>query len=79
MDGVEEREGSRTAYTEQVVPALAALEKDSGALQKAIGESADHAAWAAIDGAATDKRNITIVALLALGWRSASRASSRAP
>jgi methyl-accepting chemotaxis protein len=66
VDGVDEREGSRTAYTEQVVPALTTLEKDSDALQKAIGESADHAASAAIDGAATDKRTIAIVALLAL-------------
>jgi methyl-accepting chemotaxis protein len=66
VDGVEDRDGSRAVYTDDVVPALETVDVASAALQKTIGESADRAAAAAIDGAAADKRNVLVVALLAL-------------
>jgi len=66
VDGVEERDGSRAVYTERVVPALGEVAKLSDALETSIGESADAAAAHANDRAAADKRNVVIVALLAL-------------
>jgi methyl-accepting chemotaxis protein len=66
IDGVEERDGSRTLYVEEVVPRAEAVFGAAQALKAAIAKDAGHAVEDAQASARTGKTLILVVALLAL-------------
>jgi methyl-accepting chemotaxis protein len=62
----EERDGSRTVYIEEVVPALQAFSERLDAYEAVVGQAADVAAATAERESASGERTITIVAAAAL-------------
>ena len=65
VDQVEERDGSRTIYTEQILEAGEGVEDKLDELATVIGKGADAEAKATSDAAASAGRTLIIVALLA--------------
>jgi methyl-accepting chemotaxis protein len=63
VDAVEERDGSRTQYTDQVLPALDAVEQQVSAMEAAIGRVS---AAAAGDASAQGSSARTLILLIAL-------------
>jgi methyl-accepting chemotaxis protein len=72
IDGVEDRDGSREVYTEQVEPGADAVFAASQALKASIRKHASTNAQEAKASAANGKRLIIIVALLALAAAAAA-------
>jgi nitrogen fixation/metabolism regulation signal transduction histidine kinase len=66
LAGVENRDGSRTVYLEQVVPRLEKLEGASEELTGDLDRQLDSAAAHTVSSAGAAKRNVLIVGLLAL-------------
>jgi methyl-accepting chemotaxis protein len=65
IDEVEERDGSRTVYTERVVPALKALDGKLATLSAALADDTRAATTAAADRAKSGERTILLVGILA--------------
>ena len=65
VDAVEERDGSRTTYTEQVVPQLAPLTAALERVEALAGDASSAAAQAAADRGAAGRRTVLLVALAA--------------
>ncbi len=66
VDAVEERDGSRDFYLEQVAPAEEAVTAAATALQNSVGKTAGAAAGDAGELASSARRTIMLVALFAL-------------
>jgi methyl-accepting chemotaxis protein len=66
VDNVEERDGSRDFYLENVVPAGAAVTAAAGAVQDKVGDTADAATTAAVDQAGSARRMLIVITLIAL-------------
>jgi methyl-accepting chemotaxis protein len=65
IDEVDERDGSRTPYMEQVIPALPELESSFEAVQKAVSAQTEAKVADATAAADSDQRTILIVAIVA--------------
>ena len=65
VDEVEERDGSRTPYTERIIPALPKLEASFEAVQKAVAAQTDAKVATATSAASSDQRIILILAIAA--------------
>jgi methyl-accepting chemotaxis protein len=66
IDGVEERDGSRTQYEEKVVPALLAFREQLERLETAVGHQATAQAADAASTASSGERTILAVGIAAL-------------
>jgi len=65
LDGVEERDGSRGPYTDELMPSLAELEAAYEQVQAAVAAQTQAKVDAATDAAGTDQRTILVVAIVA--------------
>jgi methyl-accepting chemotaxis protein len=65
IDQAEERDGSRTPYTERVLPALPKLETSFEAVQKAVAAQTDAKVAKATSAASSDGRIILIISIVA--------------
>jgi methyl-accepting chemotaxis protein len=66
VDEVEERDGSRTAYVEQVAPALAKTTEDLRVIEEILATGAERTGDEAEAGAASGNRTILLVGLIAV-------------